>query len=79
MVPVDPAAASVWQPAHLSWKTLRPFSLSEDALLMEPPVPHADSNKATATPPTAAESLRANYAEGWSADFTLETASSRVG
>src|SRR6478672_12985573 len=76
IVVVDPAAASAWQPAHFSWNILRPFSLSEDALTTEPPVPHADNRSATATPPMAAESPRAKaYAGGLSADFTLETAS----
>src|SRR5436309_14405097 len=41
---------------QFSVKSLRPFSLSADALTTEPPVPHADSRSATATPPTAAES-----------------------
>jgi hypothetical protein len=54
--------------------------VSEDALTTEPPVPHADRRSATATPPMAAESRRVKaYAGGLSADFTLETASARVG
>src|SRR5947199_4535797 len=60
IVAVDPAAASVWQPAHCPApeKSWRPWFTSAEAPVTDPPVPHAASMRTTATPPAAAESFR---------------------